>query len=190
MDGLDFRQWCNGDDCGSDVTGNAFAESTHGGDRLYLRDAGRAAVRAALLFGDYPNTQQSMLLLCISPAVLGFFLGIEVQKRRLGSMGALASTINIIVLDNPMTFHFSQFLDSALGQIVGCVLAFTVILLVRDKSRDRTGRVLLNQFVSAAVSAMTTNVARRKENHLPALYQQLFLLMNKFPGICRNFARR
>lgn len=127
-----------------------------------------------------PNTQQSMLLLCISLAVLGFFLGIEVQKRRLGSMGALASTINIIVLDNPMTFHFSQFLDSALGQIVGCVLAFTVILLVRDKSRDRTGRVLLNQFVSAAVSAMTTNVARRKENHLPALYQQLFLLMNKF----------
>ena len=129
-----------------------------------------------------PNTQQSMLLLCLSLAVLGFFLGIEVQKRRLGSMGALASTINIIVLDNPMTFHFSQFLDSALGQIVGCVLAFIVILLVRDNSRDRTGRVLLNQFVSAAVSAMTTNVVRRKENHLPALYQQLFLLMNKFPG--------
>ena len=101
-----------------------------------------------------PNTQQSMLLLCLSLAVLGFFLGIEVQKRRLGSMGALASTINIIVLDNPMTFQFSQFLDSALGQIVGCVLAFIVILLVRDKSRDRTGRVLLNQFVSAAVSAI------------------------------------
>ncbi|MDU3048099.1 MAG: p-hydroxybenzoic acid efflux pump subunit AaeB [Escherichia coli] len=99
----------------------------------------------------------------------------------------MASTINIIVLDNPMTFHFSQFLDSALGQIVGCVLAFTVILLVRDKSRDRTGRVLLNQFVSAAVSAMTTNVARRKENHLPALYQQLFLLMNKFPGDLPKF---
>ena len=134
-----------------------------------------------------PNTQQSMLLLCLSLAVLGFFLGIEVQKRRLGSMGALASTINIIVLDNPMTFHFSQFLDSALGQIVGCVLAFIVILLVRDNSRDRTGRVLLNQFVSAAVSAMTTNVVRRKENHLPALYQQLFLLMNKFPGDLAKF---
>lgn len=54
VDGLDFRQWCNGDDCGRDVTGNAFAESMHGGDRLYLRDAGSAAVRAALLFGDYP----------------------------------------------------------------------------------------------------------------------------------------
>ena len=134
-----------------------------------------------------PNTQQSMLLLCLSLAVLGFFLGIEVQKRRLGSMGALASTINIIVLDNPMTFHFSQFLDSALGQIVGCVLAFLVILLVRDNTRDRTGRVLLNQFVSAAVSAMTTNVVRRKENHLPALYQQLFLLMNKFPGDLAKF---
>ncbi len=87
-----------------------------------------------------------------------------------------------------MTFHFSQFLDSALGQIVGCMLAFIVILLVRDKSKDRTGRVLLNQFVSAAVSAMTTNVVRRKENRLPALYQQLFLLMNKFPAICRSFA--
>ncbi|HAZ75889.1 MAG TPA: p-hydroxybenzoic acid efflux pump subunit AaeB, partial [Enterobacteriaceae bacterium] len=48
-----------------------------------------------------PATQQSMLLLCISLAVLAFFIGIEVQKRRLGSLGALASTINILVLDNP-----------------------------------------------------------------------------------------
>jgi p-hydroxybenzoic acid efflux pump subunit AaeB len=89
-----------------------------------------------------------------------------------GFAGA-GSTINIIVLDNPMTFKFSQFLDSALGQIIGCGLALIVILLVRDNSQARTGR-MLNQFVSAAVSAMTTNSARRKENHLPALYQQLF----------------
>jgi len=129
-----------------------------------------------------PSTQQSMLLLCISLALLGFFIGIEVQKRRLGSMGALAGTINVIVLDNPMTFHFSSFLDSALGQIVGCFLAMMVILLIRDNSKERTGRTLLNQFVSAAVSALTTNNARRKENHLPALYQQLFLLLNMFPG--------
>ncbi|WP_312416693.1 p-hydroxybenzoic acid efflux pump subunit AaeB [Pseudescherichia sp.] len=134
-----------------------------------------------------PATQQSMLLLCISLAVLAFFIGIEVQKRRLGSLGALASTINILVLDNPMTFEFNRFLDSALGQIVGCVLALLVILLVRDNSRARTGRVLLNQFVSAAVSAMTTNTARRRENHLPALYQQLFLLLNKFPGDVGKF---
>ena len=134
-----------------------------------------------------PSTQQSMLLLCISLAVLAFFIGIEVQKRRLGSLGALASTINILVLDNPMTFHFSQFLDSALGQLVGCFLAMMVILLVRDNSHARTGRVLLNQFVSAAVSAMTTNTARRKENHLPALYQQLFLLLTKFPGDIAKF---
>lgn len=134
-----------------------------------------------------PSTQQSMLLLCISLAVLAFFIGIEVQKRRLGSLGALANTINILVLDNPMTFHFNQFLDNALGQLVGCVLAFMVILLVRDNSQARTGRVLLNQFVSAAVSAMTTNTARRNENHLPALYQQLFLLLNKFPGDIAKF---
>ncbi|ADO46746.1 p-hydroxybenzoic acid efflux pump subunit AaeB [[Enterobacter] lignolyticus] len=134
-----------------------------------------------------PSTQQSMLLLCLSLAVLAFFIGIEVQKRRLGSLGALASTINIIVLDNPMTFHFSQFLDSALGQLVGCFVALMVILLVRDNSQSRTGRVLLNQFVSAAVSSLTTNTARRKENHLPALYQQLFLLLNKFPGDLAKF---
>ena len=126
-------------------------------------------------------------LLCISLAVIAFFIGIEVQKRPLGSLGALASTINILVLDNPMTFHFSQFLDSALGQLVGCFLAMMVILLVRDNSQARTGRVLLNQFVSAAVSSLTTNTARRKQNHLPALYQQLFLLLNKFPGDVARF---
>ena len=134
-----------------------------------------------------PATQQSMLLLCISLAVMAFFIGIEVQKRRLGSLGALASTINILVLDNPMKFQFNQFLDSALGQIVGCFLALMVILLVRDNSQARTGRVLLNQFVSAAVSSLTTNTARRKENHLPALYRQLFLLLNKFPGDIARF---
>ncbi len=57
-----------------------------------------------------------MLLLCLSPAVRwGSFIGIEVQKRRSGVDGALASTINIIVLDNPMTFHFASCLDSALA---------------------------------------------------------------------------
>lgn len=134
-----------------------------------------------------PSTQQSMLLLCISLALLGFFVGIEVQKRRLGSMGALASTINIIVLDNPMKFEFNQFLDSALGQIVGCILAMAVILLIRDNSQVQTGRTLLNRFMLAAVSSMTTNKARRKENHLPALYQQLFLLLSKFPGDVAKF---
>jgi len=134
-----------------------------------------------------PSTQQSMLLLCISLAVLAFFIGIEVQKRRLGSLGTLAGTINILVLDNPMTFHFSLFLDNALGQIVGVILAMLVIQLVRDNSQARTGRTLLNQFVAAAVSALTTNTARRKENHLPALYQQLFLLLNKFPGDVAKF---
>ncbi|MCF3895559.1 FUSC family protein, partial [Salmonella enterica subsp. enterica serovar Weltevreden] len=75
-------------------------------------------------------------------AVLGYFIGIEFQKRLLVSIGALASTINSILLDNPMTFHFSQFLYSALGQIVVCMLAFIVILLVRDKTKHRTSRVL------------------------------------------------
>jgi len=129
-----------------------------------------------------PSTQQSMLLLCISLALLGFFIGLEVQKRQLGSLGLLTGAINILVLDNPMTFNFSVFLDSALGQIAGSFLALMVILLIRDNSKERTGRTLLNQFVSAAVSALTTNKARRKENHLPALYQQLFLLLNMFPG--------
>ena len=81
-----------------------------------------------------------------------------------------------------MTFHINTFLDGALGQIIGCFVALMVILIIRDNSKARTGRTLLNQFVSAAVSALTTNNARRKENHLPALYQQLFLLLNMFPG--------
>ncbi len=55
-------------------------------------------------------------------------------RKGVGSLGALASTINILVLDNPMQFQFSQFLDSALGQIVGCFLALMVILIVRDNS--------------------------------------------------------
>lgn len=129
-----------------------------------------------------PSTQQSMLLLCLSLGIMAFIIGIEVQKRRMGSLGALASTINILVLDNPMTFNLSHFLDSAIGQIIGCLLAWLVILLIRDNSRARTGQTLLNRFVYSAVSALTTNPTKRRENHLPALYQQLYLLLTLFPN--------
>ncbi|ACS87424.1 p-hydroxybenzoic acid efflux pump subunit AaeB [Musicola paradisiaca] len=129
-----------------------------------------------------PATQQSLLLLGLCIGVMTFVIGIEIQKRRLGSLGALASTINILVLDNPMTFNLSQFLDNAIGQIIGCVLALAVIMLIRDNSRARTGRTLLNRLVHGAIDGLSTRPARCRENHLPALYQHLFLLINLFPG--------
>ncbi|WP_442799044.1 p-hydroxybenzoic acid efflux pump subunit AaeB [Pantoea vagans] len=129
-----------------------------------------------------PATQQSALLLCIAIGILGFIGGIFIQRRQLGTLGALIGTLNVLVLDNPMEFHINVFLDNVLGQVIGCFVAMMVILLIRDKSKARTGRKLLNRFMYAAVSAMTTNQARRRENHLPALYQQLFLLLNLFQG--------
>ena len=129
-----------------------------------------------------PATQQSALLLCIAIGLLGFVGGIFVQRRQIGTLGALIGTINVLVLDNPMKFEFNVFLDNALGQWIGSFVAMMVILLIRDKSKARTGRKLLNRLMYAAVAALTTNQARRRENHLPALYQQLFLLLNLFPG--------
>lgn len=129
-----------------------------------------------------PETQQSLFLLCLSLGIMAFFIGIEVQKRRLGSLGALTNTISIIALSNPMNFHIISFIDSAIGQIVGCFVAMNVLFLIRDTSRERTGRTLMNQLVNSAVSALTTKVARRRENHLPALYQRLNQLLMMFPN--------
>ncbi|WP_130832117.1 p-hydroxybenzoic acid efflux pump subunit AaeB [[Erwinia] mediterraneensis] len=129
-----------------------------------------------------PATQQSALLLCIALGVLGFVAGIFIQRRQIGTLGALAGTLNVLVLENPMPFDIFFFLDNLLGQVIGCFVALLVILLIRDKSKARTGRKLLNRLMYAAVAALTTNQARRRENHLPALYQQLFLLLNLFPG--------
>ncbi|WP_416260999.1 p-hydroxybenzoic acid efflux pump subunit AaeB [Gibbsiella quercinecans] len=129
-----------------------------------------------------PATQQSLLLLCLSLGLMAFFIGIEVQKRRLGTLGLLAGTINILVLSNPMVFNVPLFLDSAFGQFIGSCVGLMVLLLIRDNSRERTGRTLLNQLVSRAVSALTTKAAKRRENHLPALYQQLNQLLMMFPN--------
>lgn len=134
-----------------------------------------------------PNTQQSMLLLCIALGIMAFICGILIQRRQIGTLGGLVGTINILTLDNPMKFNISVFLDGALGQAIGCFVALLVILLIRDTSKARVGRTLLNRFMYAAVSAMTTNTARRRENHLPALYQQLFMLLNIFPGDVNKF---
>lgn len=129
-----------------------------------------------------PATQQSLFLLCLSLGLLTFFIGIEVQKRRLGMLGLLAGTINILVLSNPIKFNVTAFLDGATGQAIGSVIALVVLLLIRDKSRERTGRTLLNRFMSSAVSALTTKTYRRRENHLPALYHQLNQLLVMFPN--------
>ena len=129
-----------------------------------------------------PATQQSLLLLLIAIGVLAFVAGIFIQRRQLGTLGAFVGTLNILVLDNPMTFQIHIFIDGALGQCIGAFVATMVILLIRDTSKARIARTLLNRFMYAAVSAMTTNQARRRENHLPALYQQLFMLLNMFPG--------
>lgn len=134
-----------------------------------------------------PATQQSMLLLCIALGVMAFIGGILIQRRQVGTLGALVGTINILTLDNPMTFKVSTFLDGALGQAIGCFLAMLVILLIRDNSKARTGRTLLNRFMYSAVSAMTTNPLRRRENYLPVLYHQLFMLLNMFPGDIDKF---
>ncbi|BDH44410.1 p-hydroxybenzoic acid efflux pump subunit AaeB [Salmonella enterica subsp. enterica serovar Choleraesuis] len=134
-----------------------------------------------------PNSQQSMLLLCMSFAIFGVLVGIAVQRRRLGALGSLTGIINILVLNNPMSFQVEKFIDGALGQVMGVSIAYIVIAVIRDKSTARTGQVLLNQFVSSAVSALTTRSLRRRENHLPALYQQLFLLMSKFPDDIDKF---
>ncbi|TKI06884.1 p-hydroxybenzoic acid efflux pump subunit AaeB [Martelella alba] len=129
-----------------------------------------------------PASQQSLLLLCLALGALAFVIGIEVQKRRVGAMATLAGTINILVLTNPMSFGVNTFLNSALGQLFGCVLAMLIVMLVRDGSKERIGRVLLNRFVLGAVSSLSTNKARRQINLLPALYQQLFQLLTLFPA--------
>ncbi len=129
-----------------------------------------------------PATQQSLFLLLLSLGIFIFICGIEVQKRRLGILGLLVGSINILVLSNPMKFNISTFLDNSTGQAIGCVIALVVLSLIRDKSRDKTGRTLLNRFVSSAVSALTTKAYRRRENHLPALYHQLNQLLVLFPS--------
>ncbi|CAJ0990749.1 p-hydroxybenzoic acid efflux pump subunit AaeB [Pantoea sp. Nvir] len=129
-----------------------------------------------------PNTQQSKMLLCIVIGLLGFMGGIFVQRRQLGTLGALIGTINVLVLDNPMQFEFNVFLNNVLGQVIGCFVAMMVILLVRDKSKVRTGRKLLNHFMYTAISSITNNQAHSRQNHLPVLYQHLLILLNLFPG--------
>ncbi|WP_213990903.1 p-hydroxybenzoic acid efflux pump subunit AaeB [Sodalis sp. dw_96] len=143
-----------------------------------------AALPVGAVFYMYimPATQQSLLLLFISLGVLTFIVGFAVQKQVLGSIGLMAGTLTVIGLSNPMSFSINGFLDGALGQIIGCALATLVVMLIRDSSKARIGRVLLNRFVFGAVSALSTNKARRRENHLPALYQQLFQLLTLFPS--------
>ncbi|WP_370557241.1 p-hydroxybenzoic acid efflux pump subunit AaeB [Edwardsiella tarda] len=126
-----------------------------------------------------PATEQSLMLLCLSLGTLTFLCGMEVQKRRLGSLGTLASTLNILVLSNPMHFPLQSFLDNALGQVIGCALAWLVLLLVRDHSRVHTGRMVQRRLLCAALATLGAKGTRG--NLLPALYRQLAMVLTLFP---------
>ncbi|STC83726.1 p-hydroxybenzoic acid efflux pump subunit AaeB [Edwardsiella hoshinae] len=75
-----------------------------------------------------PASEPSLMLLCLSLGGLTFLCGMAVQKRCLGSLGTLASTLNILVLSNPMHFPLQRFLDNALGQVIGCALALRQVV--------------------------------------------------------------
>lgn len=128
-----------------------------------------------------PNTQQSLLLLSLVIAGLGLIAGVLIQRKQIGTLGTFIGVLNIIVLSNPMVFSIDSFFDGALGQIIGSFLALMVILLIRDNSRAKTGRKILNRFMYSAVASLSTDAQKRRGNSLPALYQQLFLLLNLFP---------
>lgn len=142
-----------GDDCSGHFAGDANTESTEDGARFSGRRDYRTAHRGALLYVYYPVDPAKYAVALYQLGGAGIYYRHRSTKRRLGSLGTLASTINIIVLSNPMIFNVRQFLDSALGQIVGCFVSLIVLLLIRDNAKDRTGRTLLNRFVYSAVSA-------------------------------------
>ena len=60
-----------------------------------------------------------------------------------------------------------------MGQIVGCFLALMVILLVRDNCGPAPARAAQPVCLGGGIIA-DHHMARRKENHLPALYRQIF----------------
>ena len=129
-----------------------------------------------------PSTQQSMILLCIMLGLVAFISGIFLQRRQLGTMGAFAGILNAVTIENPMVFDIHAFTDNVLGQIVGSLMAFAVILLIPDRSRARTTHKIMNTFIYSIITAVNSANRRANKNHLPALYQHLSLLPALHPG--------
>lgn len=129
-----------------------------------------------------PSTQQSIVLLCIMLGLVALISGIFLQRRQLGTMGAFAGILNAVTIENPMVFNIHTFTDNVLGQIVGSLMAFAVILLIPDRSRARTTHKIMNTFIYSIITAVNPANRRAPKSHLPALYQHLSLLQALHPG--------
>ncbi len=146
--------------------GDAPAKPAYGGDRLPLWLSLAIPLGTLYFTSDHAGDAAEHAVALPSAAAMAFFIGIEVQKASPADRwGRWRAPSTFWCWITRCSSSSASFLDSALGQIVSCFLALMVIL-VRDNSRARTGQVLLNQFVSAAVSSLTTNSARRKENRI------------------------
>ncbi|HDF5713112.1 TPA: FUSC family protein [Klebsiella variicola] len=129
-----------------------------------------------------PSTQQSLILLCIMHGLVAFISGIFLQRRQLGTMGAFAGILNAVTIANPMVFNINTFTDNVLGQIVGSLFAFAVILLIPDRSQSRTTQKIMNTLIYSITTSLNPANRRQSKTHLPALYQHLSLLQSLHPG--------
>ncbi|MEW6484418.1 MULTISPECIES: FUSC family protein [Tatumella] len=124
-----------------------------------------------------PSTQQSFLLLIMAISLLVFFFSLCVQWKIPGSAASLMFIFNLIPITNPETFNFNNYMDSALGQILGAVVTLTIIWLIPDLSKSTLSNALLRSILTTSLQTLTTNPKRRKISRLSALYDDLLLLI-------------
>lgn len=96
-------------------------------------------------------------------------------------MGTIVGTLGLLVLSNPMNFNFLAFVDDALGQLIGSVIAFLVILLIGDNSVIRTRRALLCSLIRP-VFRPRLNRLDKTGDMLPALHAYLERLRQVAPA--------
>ncbi|MDQ4427977.1 FUSC family protein [Yokenella regensburgei] len=115
-----------------------------------------------------PMTQQNLMLLLISMVLLIFVIGWEGQKKRIGAMGTLMGVLNLLVLSNPMVFNFNAFIDAALGQLIGSLIGYLVILIFPDNSQAVTRRALITCLRREVFHQLRSSV--RNSSQLPQMY--------------------
>lgn len=115
-----------------------------------------------------PMTQQNLMLLLISMVLLIFVIGWEGQKKRIGAMGTLMGVLNLLVLSNPMVFNFNAFIDAALGQLIGSLIGYLVILIFPDNSQAVTRRALITCLRREVFHQLRSSV--RNTSQLPQMY--------------------
>lgn len=135
-----------------------------------------------IYFGIFPYIQYNFILICLALTIFILPFGIIIPTQLIASLGTLLSTLNLLAISYPLVLKYDQFWGNALGQFLGCVLAWAVLKISRVNVYKLISKRLMRKLAMPTLQMFYNEAKLDSRDILPNIYEELRHLILCNPG--------